>query len=43
MFSLAQGDKVLDAAGSLNDPAAKERLERIVTGYVKIARAIASS
>ena len=43
MFSLAQGDKALDAAGALSDPAAKERLERIVTGYLKMARALASA
>jgi NAD(P)H-dependent FMN reductase len=41
MFSLAQGDKKLDAAGSLGDPAARERLERILTGYLATAAALA--
>jgi NAD(P)H-dependent FMN reductase len=43
MFSLAQGDKTLDAAGALSDPAAKERLEKILAGYLKTARALASA
>lgn len=43
MFSLAQGDKTLDAAGALSDPAAKERLEKMLAGYLKAARALASA
>lgn len=43
MFSLAQGDKTLDAAGHLSDPAAKERLEKMVAGYLMTARALASA
>ncbi len=43
MFGLAEGDKTLDAAGSLSDPAARERLERILVGYCKAARALSSA
>jgi NAD(P)H-dependent FMN reductase len=42
MFSLAQGDKKLDAAGSLSDPAARERLEKILAGYLATAVALAA-
>ena len=41
MFSLAQGDKVLDQAGSLSDAAARERLEKMIGGYLVTARALA--
>jgi NAD(P)H-dependent FMN reductase len=40
MFSLAEGDRKLDAAGSLSDPAAVERLERLIAGYCRVARAL---
>jgi hypothetical protein len=43
MFSLAEADKKLDAAGSLGDPAALERLERMITGYCRAARALSSA
>jgi chromate reductase, NAD(P)H dehydrogenase (quinone) len=41
MFSLGQGDRVLDEAGSLNDPAALGRLQTIVQGYLATARILA--
>lgn len=41
MFSLAQGDKAWDESGSLSDPAAASRLEKMVSGYLKIAGRIA--
>ena len=41
MFSLAQADKALGADGVLQDPAARERPERMVGGYVQRARALA--
>lgn len=43
MFSLAQGDKTLDASGSLSDPAALERLEKMVAGYLRAALALSSA
>ncbi len=36
MFSLAQGDKAFDAEGSLSDPAARERLEKMLAGYLEL-------
>ena len=41
MYSLAQGDKAFDAAGQLLDPVVRERLEKVVQGYVKTATALA--
>ena len=40
MFSLAQADKAFDPGGGLADPAARERLEKMVAGYLKLARAV---
>ena len=41
MFSLAQGDKAFDAAGQLMDSVVRERLEKMVQGYLKTASALA--
>jgi NAD(P)H-dependent FMN reductase len=40
MFSLANADRAFDDAGRLRDPAAMERLEREVTGFVRLAEAV---
>ena len=40
MFSLAQGDKAFDATGQLVDPAVRERLAKMVQGYLRTARAL---
>jgi NAD(P)H-dependent FMN reductase len=42
MFSMGRGDQVLDPSGSIGDPAALERLETIVRGYLVAARALAA-
>jgi chromate reductase len=42
MFSLPQGDKALDAVGSLVDPATRERLGKLIAGYLSAARALAA-
>ncbi len=41
MFSLAQGDKAFDAAGQFTDPVVRERLGKMVQGYLKVAEALA--
>jgi NAD(P)H-dependent FMN reductase len=38
MFALAQVSQALDETGGLRDPALRERLERIIGGYVEMAR-----
>jgi NAD(P)H-dependent FMN reductase len=43
MFSLAQGDKAFDAAGGLADPVVRERLAKMVQGYLKVAEVLAAS
>ena len=41
MFSLAQGDKAFDATAQLVDPVVRERLAKMVQGYLATARALA--
>jgi chromate reductase, NAD(P)H dehydrogenase (quinone) len=43
MFSLAQGDKALDSSGALADAAARERLEKMIGGYISAAGALAGA
>ncbi|MDZ4862025.1 MAG: NAD(P)H-dependent oxidoreductase [Gemmatimonadota bacterium] len=43
MFSLAQSDKAFDATGQLADPVVRERLGKMVQGYVRVATALAGS
>ncbi|MEO8636637.1 MAG: NAD(P)H-dependent oxidoreductase [Gemmatimonadales bacterium] len=41
MFSLAQGDKAFDAAGQIIEPVVRERLAKMVHGYLRVATALA--
>lgn len=40
MFALSHADKAFDDAGRLRDPALAERLQRDVTGFVRLAEAV---
>jgi len=41
MFALPHADKAFDSEGRLSDPALRERLEREILGFVRLAEAVA--